>query len=181
MAEVLFINGDYIKRNSQLNGSVDDNYAFPMITLAQDKHLQLYLGTSLFEKLKSDIEGDTLTGAYQTLVNDYVRKVTLWWTLVEWLPKMHVRVDNGGLVIRTSEDSQPITRSDLNREMDSARNNAQFYTERMIAYLCNNTTLFPEYNNNTDDQIRPFKSAFYEAGTEIQGRSPRDIDPIYRT
>jgi len=180
MAEILFINGDYIKRNTQLNGSVDDNYAFPFISLAQDKHVQIYLGTSLYEKLKSDIEGGTLTGHYLTLMDTYVRKATLWYTLVEWLPRMYVRVDNGGLVIRTSEDSQPITRSDLNREMNYARNNAQFYTERLIDYLCDNTTLFPEYSNNTGSQITPFKSAYYEAGTEIQGRNYRDIDPVYR-
>lgn len=180
MAEVLFINGSFVKRNTQLNGSVDDNYAFPMIRLAQDKYVQIYLGTSLYEKLKTDIAADSLTGVYETLLNEHVRNVCLWWTMVEWLPRMHVRVDNGGLVVRTSEDSQPITRADLNRELDFARNNAQFYTNSMIRYLCDNSSSFPEYTNNTGDQIRPFKSAYYEAGMEIQGGRGY-VDPIYRT
>jgi hypothetical protein len=169
MADVLFINGDYIKRFTQLHGSVEDAYFYSHISLAQDKYTQIYLGTNLYEKLKSDISGGTLTGDYLTLVDDHVRKVTLWWMMVEAIPSFHVRMDNGGLVVRVSEDTQPITKGDLNREMDRARNNAQFYTERMIDYLCDNTNLFPEYNNNTGDQIRPTRDAIYEAGMGFQG------------
>ena len=72
MSEVLFINSDYIKRYTGLNGSVEEGYIFPYTLTAQDKHIQLYLGTSLYEKLKTEVANATLTGNYKTLMDDYV-------------------------------------------------------------------------------------------------------------
>lgn len=166
--EVLFINADFVKRYSHLNGSVEEAYMVSHIMIAQDKYVQSFLGTNLFEKLKSDIAGGTLSGNYQTLVDTYVRKVTLWWTMVEMIPSLYVRLDNGGLAVRTSEDTTPISKGDLNREIDRARNNAQFYTDRMIEYLCNNNSLFPEYSDSDPGDILPEKQAYYESGMEIQ-------------
>ena len=103
-AEVLFVNPDYIKRLTQVNGGVEDSVMVPAIILAQDKHLQNYLGTDLLEKLKSDIAGAGPTGDYATLLDDYVRKATVWWSMVEMIPNLYVKLDNGGLVIRVSDD-----------------------------------------------------------------------------
>lgn len=166
-AEVLFINADYLKRFTHVNGSVEEAYIQPSVMLAQDKYIQSFLGTDLFTKLKTDIAASSLSGDYVTLMNNHVRRVTLWWTMLELVPRMHVRLDNGGLVIRVSEDSQPITKGDLNRELDLARQNAQFYTDRMIDYLCENSSLFPEYSSNSADDIKPEKKAYYVAGMEI--------------
>ena len=54
----------------------------PAIILAQDKYIQQYLGTDLLEKLKSDISGSGVTGDYETLLDNYVRKALcggVWW------------------------------------------------------------------------------------------------------
>jgi len=98
-AEVLFVNPDYMKRMTQLNGGVEDSVMVPAIILAQDKHIQQYLGTDLLNKLKADIEAASVTGNYETLLDGYVRKATVWWSMVELLPNLYVKLDNGGLVI----------------------------------------------------------------------------------
>ena len=72
-AEVLFVNPDYMKRLTQLNGGVEDAVMVPAIILAQDKYIQQYLGTDLLEKLKSDISGSGVSGDYETLLDNYVR------------------------------------------------------------------------------------------------------------
>jgi len=158
--EVLFVNPDYLKRLTNLNGSVEDSYIIPSVIISQDKYLQQYLGTDLLERLKSDVEGDTLTGDYLTLMDDYVRKVVCWWTMVDLVPSLYVKIDNGGLVIRTSENASPISQSDLNREVDRSRENAQFYTQRLISYLCNNSGLFPEYSSNSGSDMSPEHNAY---------------------
>ena len=119
-AEVLFVNPDYIKRITNINGSIEDAYLVPSIILAQDKYIQLYLGTDLLEKLKSDISGGTLAGDYATLMDSYVRKASLWWTMVELIPSLYVKMDNGSLVLRVSEDTQAISPDDLHREVERA-------------------------------------------------------------
>ena len=103
-AEILFVNPDYLKRITQLNGGVDEAVIVPAVILAQDKWIQQFLGTDLLNKLKNDVSGSGPTGAYATLLDNYVRKATAWWTMVELLPNLYVKLDNGGLVIRTAEN-----------------------------------------------------------------------------
>lgn len=157
MAEVLFINDVYVKKYTTINGAVDPNLLYPAIYLAQDKYLSAYLGTSLYTKLKDDIAGNTLSGDYQTLVDDYARRVVLWWTMVEALPSLTYKVDNGTLVQRTSEDSSPVTDTVFKDMLNRARANAEYYTALMVDYLCANSSLFPEYSNNVYPQRPPLQ------------------------
>ena len=166
-AEVLFVNPDYIKRVTQLNGGVEDAVMVPAIILAQDKYLQQYLGTDLLNKLKADISAGTVAGAYATLLDSYVRKATVWWSMVEMLPNLYVKLDNGGLVIRTSDNTAAIGPDDLHREIENARQNAQFYTTRLVDYLMFNSNSFPEYTSNTDADMIPEYTAYYQNGMTI--------------
>lgn len=175
-AEILFVNPDYMKRLTQLNGAVEDATMVPAIILAQDKHVQQYLGTELLNKLKADISGTGVTGDYVTLLDDYVRKATVWWAMVEMLPNLYVQLDNGGLVIRTAENTAAISSADLHREIENARQNAQFYTTRMVEYLCNNSTLFPEYSSNSGADMLPERTAYYQNGMTISHGADQ-VDP----
>lgn len=168
-AEVLFVNPDYLKRITQLNGSVEEATMVPSIILAQDKYLQQYLGTDLLNKLKADVSDSSLTGVYETLMDDYVRKTTAWWTMVELLPNLYVKLDNGGLVIRSAENTNAIGPDDLHREIENARQNAQFYTKRLVDYLCHNSNSFPEYNSNSGADMLPQTTAYYQNGMSISG------------
>jgi hypothetical protein len=175
-AEILFVNPDYMKRLTQLNGGVEDGVMVPAIILAQDKYLQQYLGTDLLNKLKADISAGTVSGAYETLLDSYVRKATVWWSMVEMLPNLYVKLDNGGLVIRSAENTSPIGEDDLHREIENARQNAQFYTTRMVEYLSNNIASFPEYKSNNGPDMSPDTQVYYQNGMTISGGHDR-IDP----
>jgi len=166
-AEVLFVNPDYIKRITNINASIEDSYLIPSVILAQDKYIQLYLGTDLLEKLKTDISAGTISGDYATLLDKYVRKATLWWTMVDLMPSLYVKIDNGGLAIRVSDDTTSISTDDLHRETERARTNAQFYTFRLYQYLCNNSSLFPEYSSNTGADMLPQPADYYQSGMSI--------------
>jgi hypothetical protein len=155
MAEVLFISDVYIKKYTQVNDSVDPNFFYPSIYLSQDKYLQPYLGTNLYNKLKDDVANNTLTGDYKTLMDDYCLKVVLWWTMVDVYPYLTYKIDNGSLVQRVSEDTQPASDSVMKQMMDRAKQNAEYYQGLLIDYLCANSNLFPEYSNNTYPERNP--------------------------
>ena len=178
-AEVLFVNPDYLKRLTNLNGSVEDSYIIPSVILAQDKYLQQYLGTDLLDKVKSEVSGGTLSGNYLTLMDDFIRKVVCWWTMVDLIPTLYVKIDNGGLVIRTAENTSAISPDDLHREVERARTNAQFYTQRLVDYLCNNSSFFPEYSSNTNGDMIPDTTAYSQNGFEISGASGHDLNKYF--
>ena len=96
--------------------------------------------------------------------------------MVEMLPNLYVKLDNGGLVIRTAENTSAISEDDLHREIENARQNAQFYTTRLVEYLCNNSSLFPEYKSNTSPDMSPETQVYYQNGMTISGGHDR-VDP----
>lgn len=165
--EVLFVNVAYMRRLTNLNDNVDDNTVVPSIILAQDKHLQQYLGTVLYLDLKKNVSGGSLNTADAVLVDNYVRKVVCWWTMVELLPSLYVRHDKVGLVIRSAPNTSPISMDDLNREIERARQNAQFYTQRMVQYLRQNGSSHPEYHQNQNGQMMPDTNVYFENGITI--------------
>ena len=173
--EVLLIDENYIKKYTWINGSVDPLLLYPAIYLSQDKYAQLYLGTDLYNRIKEDVVNDDITGAYATLLDNYLRRMIMWWTMYEVLPHLYVKTDNGSLVIRTSEDTQPISQTDLQNYRDQARQQAMFYTQRMVDYLCHNSSDFPEYTTNTTNQIWSQTNVYPSNAFEIS--SGRDRSP----
>ena len=165
--EVLLIDENYIKKYTWINGSVDPLLMYPAIYLAQDEHLQLYLGTDLYDKIKTDVADGTITGDYLTLLDKYIRRMVCWWSLYEMLPHLYVKTDNGSLVIRTSEDTTPIQQTDLQNYRDQSRNKAMFYTQRMVDFLCNDSSAFPEYATNTQNQVYSQTSVYPSNAYEI--------------
>jgi len=157
MAEILFISDVYIKKYTQVNGAVDSGLLYPSVYLAQDKYLQPWLGTVLYNKLKDDIANDTLAGVYETLVVDYCQKVILWWTMVEVLPSLVYKLDNGTYVQRTSEDSSPMSDATMKDMIVRYRSNAEYYSGLLFDYLCSNSNLFPEYSANVWPQRSPLQ------------------------
>ena len=59
MAKVLFIKRDDLVRNSVLSGNVDSDKFLPFVEVSQEIHIQNYLGTKLYDKLRNDIIAGT--------------------------------------------------------------------------------------------------------------------------
>jgi len=137
---------------TQLNDAVDASLMYPAIYLAQDKYIEIYIGTDLSNYIKGLISAGTIDNAgnevYATLLYNYIKRATTWWAMVELYPNLYIKHDNGSLVMRTSEDTQTISPGDVHGLMDTARSNAMYYTQRMTDYLCANSSSYPQYSSN---------------------------------
>lgn len=153
--EALLITRQDLVKFTATNGNVDTDNFIQWIKVAQDIHLQNYLGTQLLNKLKTDIIASTLTGNYQTLVETFCKPVLIHWAMVEYLPFAAYTIANKGIFKHTSENANTIEKAELDLLIDKQRQIAQHYTERMIDYLCFNNNLFPEYNQNSNGDMFP--------------------------
>ena len=153
MAEALFITRQDISVFTAANGSIDSDKLLPFIRNAQKIHVQNYLGTDLYNAIKTKIEGGTLTGDYLTLVRDYVKDMLLYWSMVEYLPFGSVNIANGGIYQKNPENSTAISRDHVDYLVEKSRTTAQFYTNRLIDYLKFNNTKYPEYYSNSNDDM----------------------------
>ena len=159
MAKALFITTEDIKRYSVLSGNVDPDKFIYMVEISQDTEVQNYLGTQLLEKLQDLILAGTIglpaNAAYKTLLETYVKPMTIYWALVCYMPFAAYTVANGGVYKHTSESSETVSKDEVDYLVEKYRDIAQFYTNNFISYMVYNQTTYPEYNANTEDDIYP--------------------------
>ena len=159
MAEVLLITTTDIKRNSTIDGNVDVDKFIQYLRIAQDIHIQQYLGTDLLVAIQTKIEDNTINDPansdYKNLLIKYVKPMLIHWGLVEYYPFAAYTIANGGVYKHTSETSETVEKDEVDFLIEKARTTAQNYTRRFIDYVCNNTTLFPEYLSNSDEDVSP--------------------------
>lgn len=155
MAVALLITRDDIVRLTALNGNTDVDKYIQFVKIAQDIHIQNYLGTKLLQKIQSDIIAGTLSGNYEYLVETYVKPMLIHWSLVEYLPFAAYTIANKGVYKHSSENSENVEKNEVDFLIEKERQIAQHYTERFIDYICFNNDLFPEYTQNSNGDMYP--------------------------
>ena len=162
---VLFISEDKLKDSTAINLNVDVNLLLPYVRQAQKLYVETKLGTDLNQKLKDLIVAGTVGAvgneAYKTFLDDYIGDMLPNWALYNCIPYLRFKVENGNIYSKTSETGTALTTEEAQHLREEVRNTAEYYTERMIDYICNNNSLFPEYNTNTGSDVNPDQNAYY--------------------
>ena len=161
MATALFISRTDLVKNSIIDGNTDTDKFIQFIKIAQEIEVQNYLGTDLYNRISADIIAGTLTGDYLNLVNDYVQPMLIWWAQVSYLPYAAYQIKNGGVFKHTSENSESVSKSEVDYLVGKARDTAEYYTRRFIDYLSFNDNLFPEYRSNSDSDVYPDSDSLF--------------------
>jgi len=159
MAQALFISRDDIIKFTVLNGNLDTDKFIQFIKIAQDVHIQNYLGTRLFNRLNDDIVNDDLTQPYSDLLTIYIKPMLIHWAMVEFLPYAAYTVANKGVFKHNSENSSNVDKNEIDFLIAKERDVAQSYTNRFIDFMCFNQVDFPEYNANSNADVFPDKDA----------------------
>jgi hypothetical protein len=155
MAEALLISRNDIVKFTALNGNIDTDSFIQWIKVAQDIHIQNYLGTNLLEKIKTDIINNTLVNPYLSLLTTYVKPMLIHWAMVEYLPFSAYTIANKGVFKHTSENATSVDKNEVDFLVEKERMIAQNYTERFITYINFNNSLFPEYSTNSNADMFP--------------------------
>ena len=166
MTTTLFISENKLKNFTDLNNSVDPDLLKNAVREAQDINIQRMLGYNLYQKLITDVNNNTLTGYYLTLMNEYLQDTLLYWSYYEALESIWLRPRNNGLLIPNGGvEASAVDSNTYDKKRQSVKNKAEWYAERMVGFLIDNQTQFPEFGTETGMEIYPdqrsqFKSPF---------------------
>jgi|TARA_R110001583_G_scaffold6028_11_gene31659 hypothetical protein len=161
MAYVLFISEEKLKDSTAINLNVDVNLLLPYVRQAQKLYVETKLGTALTDKLKAEITAGTLAGAYKTLVDEYIGDMLPNWAFYHAIPFLRFKIENGNIYSKTSETGNALSTEEAQHLREEVRNTAEYYTERLIDYVCNNTSSFPEYSQSTGSDVVANQNAYY--------------------
>tara|TARA_R110001632_G_scaffold199272_1_gene321727 strand:- start:27 stop:602 length:576 start_codon:yes stop_codon:yes gene_type:complete len=173
---VLFISEDRLKDSTAINMNVDVNLLLPYVQQSQKVRCEPVLGTDLYNKLKDLISTGTIgaaaNAAYKTLLDDYIADMLSTWSFHDCIPYLRFKTENGNIYSKTSETGTALSTEEAQHLREEIRNTAEYYTERLIEYICNNTSLFPEYNTNSGADINPDRNAYYN-GINLETPTPQ--------
>ena len=165
MAYVLFISEEKLKDSTAINLNVDPNLLLPYVRQAQKLYVEPKLGTKLTQKLKDLITagtiGDVANAAYKTLLDDYIGDMLPNWAFYHAVPFLRFKIENGNIYSKTSETGNALSTEESQSLREEVSNTAQYYTERLIEYITNNTSLFPEYSTNSGADVNTDRNAYY--------------------
>lgn len=160
--KALFITTDDLRRKSIIGGAVDADKFIQFIEVAQDIHIQNYLGTKLYNKISTLIVNDTIddssNAVYKTLLNDYLTPMLIWFAQSDYYMFASYQVSNGGVFRHRSESSETPSMQEIKSLVDSSRDKAEFYVRRFLDYMDNNNNSYPEYNDVNEDGMYPDKN-----------------------
>ena len=165
MATALFINRTDLVRNSIIDGNVDTDKFIQFIKLAQQIHIQNYLGTELYNKISTLITSGDIDESeyadYKTLLNDYIQPMLIWWSQVDYIPFASYQIRNGGIYKHSSETSEAVGKDEVDFLVNKAREKADFYTRRFIDYISFRNATYPEYTQYTNEDMNPSQDATF--------------------
>ena len=163
MATVLFINRTDLVRNSIIDGNVDTDKYIQFIKLAQEVHIQNYLGTKMYDALTTAMPNidQPANARWKILLDDYVVPMLIWFSQVEYIPFASYQLRNGGMFKHRSENAETVSKDEVDFLVEKARTNAEWYSRRFIDFMSFNQTTYPEYTNNSNDDIYPSNNATF--------------------
>ncbi len=169
--KALFISVADLKKRSLIDGNVDSSKITQYIEVAQDVHIQNYLGGKLYKSMQQlIISGDILLAEnadYKLLLDDFIKPMLIWYSQATLMPYISFSVNNGGVQKRTSETSDAATKEELSYLTQEMNSTAEFYTKRFLDYMCLNNVKYPEYSQNTSEDMYPDKDVNYTGGWYI--------------
>ena len=165
MAYVLFISEEKLKDATTIGLNVDPELLLPYIKQSQKLYVETKLGTDLNQKLKDLITAGTVNNvgneAYATLLNDYIGEMLPSFALYMAIPFLRFRVEGGGIYTKTSETGTALSTEEAQHLRSEVLNTGEYYMERMIEYITNNISSFPEYSTNSGADVSPDRNSYY--------------------
>lgn len=142
---ILFISVNDIKERTGLHANVDEKLVLPEIKTAQDIYMLPILGTELFKRLQEGIELCALNYDEETLLNEYITDCLIYFVMAELPQGISFQFYNKGLIRKAGENTEQPSMQDMIDISNRYRSKAEWYQERLIKFLLQNQTKYPEY------------------------------------
>jgi hypothetical protein len=146
---ILFLTEQTFKERTGASNAIDGKQLFPMIKVAGDMFIQPVLGSTLYKRLQTGVEANDLSNDEKTLIDDYITDSLIWYTMSLLPMAMGYQLFSKGFLQKTSEESTPPSRADLELIEKKYTSMAEFYNKRLISFLQENYTLYSEYLNTS--------------------------------
>lgn len=154
---VYLISETQLKQGTIIDENTDMKVLKPMILLAQDKQIETVIGTGLMNEIKTQITAGTLTALNTTLLDNKIIPALKHWVIYEYSLWANYKYRNKNVGTQGGDNNSPASIDDILFLMDKHKDNAEWYSQRLIDYLLEHEEDYPLYTDAGDgyDVIPP--------------------------
>ena len=179
---VYFISTTYLRQQTPIEDNVDDTKLTPWIVQAQDTYLQEGLGETFYDRLKDGVQNNNLNSDEQSFMRNFVQPQVAQFAFYLMMPFINLKITNKSIAKEGSEFSTPAELTELKFLRSAVLDMAEFYKRRMIKYLLDHPSMFPQYNNPNALDNMPKSAQAYFTGIYIpyghrRGNIPNWLEP----
>lgn len=142
---VLLISEKTLKTDSLINDNVDSSYIFPAIQVAQDQGLQSIIGTKLYKRICNDVENDSLTEDYKTLLDEYITPYLEFQVMSDIQIPLSYKFRNLGMNQANDDHTYNPSMRDIQYLVNYYGDKAKFYSNRLYDFLVANCSKYTEF------------------------------------
>lgn len=164
--DILLVDEDYIKSNSNLNDNTSGDYILPAISFAQHQYLEETIGSALVRKLQQLVYDDEINDVenihYKELLDDYVIDYLAYVSISEIVVNTSFKLNNFGASRTDDEKLYGVSFSEVYKLRDYYKSKADYLQYRMQRYLIANYNNYPElveYKTVADLQVNLYSAA----------------------
>jgi hypothetical protein len=143
MSTVILLKNDDLTRNTILGGNIDVSRYVPAIKDFQKTRLKEVLGKTLYDKISSDFEADTLSGLYLELYEDYVKEMCIHGAAENYLTFGAYQITNIGITKAKTDNSETVNKNEVDFMVQSSRKLLEHYEREFMKWIKANP--LPEY------------------------------------
>ena len=126
-----------------------------ILEIAELAHIKPELGLDMYEELKTQNHNGTLTAANSDLLTHYLKPALCWFARFEVMNEIQYNTTSAGLVINTSDFSNPASVEQFNQMKSDTFRKAQVLLDDMIAYITHEDQVndYPLYGKDGDSSM----------------------------
>lgn len=142
--QTILIKQDQLTRNTIIGGNVDPDRYLQAIKACQNLLIKPLLGKTLYDKIVSDFESNSLTGLYAELFNDYITEMIIHGAAEIYLSQGAYMVTNNGITKGKADNADSVTKEEVDYLVEASRKLYRLYEEQFLNWIKVNT--IPEYD-----------------------------------
>lgn len=177
MADALFIRPDDTRLLSYVESNYDNDQVSALIYDTQQLDILPLIGTGLYNELNAQVIAHTETALNLTLLS-HIRNALRMAVLANGMIVFNYKIRNKGVQTMSSENSQSVDLTVIDRMVQFFKDQAQVYNGRVRKYLVENSSSYPLFYNpgNGVDTIHPETNQFYTGWVMGDGNDYCSLD-----
>lgn len=158
-----FVSEDYLKSTLPISKNLDISEVLPFLEDAELLNIREIIGKPLYDDIKSKYIAQTLSDDEIIMVS-LIKKAITWRASEQSLPFLNVKIKAKGPVKMKGEWEEAASLSDVKYLREELRNKADYYEERLLEYICRNSSKFPLYSSSdTETNIIPQQETRFDS------------------